>query len=128
MSAREFNSDVFKLSLKLTKDIRALVWKMPNTDQFTIGQQILRAALSIPSNISEGFGRNSDAQILNFLNIANGSCCEVISQLMVIDDERINPNHDINESNYELKDMIESTLNIKQQLRKLIHFYTNKKN
>lgn len=43
--------------------------------------QMQRAAVSIGSNIAEGFERNSDREFLNFLYIAKGSCGEVRSQL-----------------------------------------------
>lgn len=94
---------------------------MPKEDRFTIGQQLIRSAISIPSNIAEGFGRNSDAQILNFLNIANGSCCEAISQLMVLDGEQVG------DSVFNSTELIEQAQEIKNQLRKLIYrFNTNR--
>lgn len=115
---REFNSEVFKDSIILAKKIKRLVKNdMDKHDQFTIGQQIIRASISIASNIAEGFGRNSDSQILNFLNIANGSCCEVISQLYIIDDQ----------TNENVALLLKDSFAIKDQLRKLIHYYNDKK-
>lgn len=118
---REFDSDVFNDSIKLSKRIRKLVKNdMDKNDQFTIGTQIIRASISISSNIAEGFGRNSDSQILNFLNIANGSCCEVISQLYVINDDDCLDTEKI-------KLLMSEAFGIKEQLRRLIHHYNSKK-
>ncbi|NQS89864.1 four helix bundle protein [Patescibacteria group bacterium] len=50
---------------------------------FALSNQIQRAAISIMSNIAEGFGRSSDKELANFLNIAKGSICEVQSQLYI---------------------------------------------
>ena len=50
---------------------------------FGLREQIRRAAVSAMSNIAEGFGRNSDKEMSNFLNIASGSIAEVQSQLYV---------------------------------------------
>jgi four helix bundle protein len=118
---KEFESPVYKLSLALSKEIRAIVRSMDNCDQFTIGNQMLRSSISIPSNIAEGFGRNTNPQILNFLNIAHGSCCELISQLALIDGEIIN-----NDDRYDVDNHIKTALNIKMQLFKLITHYAHK--
>ncbi|MFN0279954.1 MAG: four helix bundle protein [Pyrinomonadaceae bacterium] len=45
--------------------------------------QIRRASISIMANIAEGFGRNSDKEFANFLNIAHGSAYEVQSHLYI---------------------------------------------
>ena len=45
--------------------------------------QITRAALSIPSNIAEGYERNSRKEYVQFLRIAKGSCGEVRTQLFI---------------------------------------------
>ncbi len=50
---------------------------------FELKKQIRRAAVSIMANIAEGFGRNSDKEFANLLNISHGSAYEVISHLYV---------------------------------------------
>jgi four helix bundle protein len=52
----------------------------PNTEKFGIVSQIRRSAVSIPSNISEGYGRNSNKDFIRFLNISMGSLFEVQTQ------------------------------------------------
>jgi four helix bundle protein len=48
---------------------------------FVLRGQIRRAAVSVPSNIAEGFGRGGSGKFAQFLAVANGSICEVRSQL-----------------------------------------------
>jgi len=48
---------------------------------FTMQDQVQRAALSVPSNVAEGYERNSNKEFVRFLNIAKGSCGELRTQL-----------------------------------------------
>lgn len=53
---------------------------------FSFRDQILRAALSVPNNIAEGYARRSDKAFKNFLFIAKGSVAEVESMLLIAPD------------------------------------------
>lgn len=55
----------------------------PKEEMYGITSQIRRSAVSIPSNISEGAGRNSNKEFLYFLGIANGSSYELQTQLII---------------------------------------------
>ena len=50
---------------------------------YGLKDQVTRAAVSIPSNIAEGFERNSNKQFAHYLQIAKGSCGELRSQLYI---------------------------------------------
>jgi four helix bundle protein len=58
---------------------------LPTNEKFTFISQINRCALSIPSNIPEGAGRNSDKDFARFLNISVGSSYELETQLILIE-------------------------------------------
>ena len=45
--------------------------------------QVQRSSVSIPSNIAEGFDRNSNNEFIRFLNISKGSCGELRTQLII---------------------------------------------
>ena len=55
----------------------------PQEEQYGLTSQIRRSAVSIPSNISEGYGRNSSNDYKRFLQIANGSLYELQTQLEI---------------------------------------------
>lgn len=72
---------------RTSMDLCTEVYKITNSDTFSrdfgLKDQIRRASVSIPSNISEGYERDSKNQFLYFLSIAKGSCGEVRTQLRI---------------------------------------------
>ncbi len=68
---------------ELIKEIYLITEKKGLKTDFGLKEQIRRAAVSIPTNIAEGFERRSRKEYLNFLNIAKGSSDEVRSLLYV---------------------------------------------
>ena len=75
--------DVWKLSIELVKEIYQVTAKFPPTEMYGITNQLRRAAISIPSNIAEGQGRNSFKEFKQFLAIALGSLAELETQLII---------------------------------------------
>ena len=69
--------------MKLVEDIYKLSSKFPEEEKFGLIGQIRRCAISIPSNIAEGAGRNTEKEFRNFLGIASGSSNELFSQLIL---------------------------------------------
>ena len=55
----------------------------PKEEKYGLTSQIRRSAISIPSNVSEGAGRNSNKEFVQFLGIANGSSDELQTQLII---------------------------------------------
>ena len=58
----------------------------PNEELFGIVSQMRRAAVSIPSNIAEGYGRLYDKETVKFLSNALGSASELETQLIISKD------------------------------------------
>ncbi len=74
------NLDVWKRACRLSVD---LYKSIPGSREPGFRDQLTRAALSIPSNIAEGYERETDRMRIQFLKIAKGSCGEVWTQLMI---------------------------------------------
>ncbi len=73
--------DVWRKSMNLAEEIYKLTAKFPKTEIYALSDQMKRAAVSIPSNISEGQARKTDKDIAKFLYIARGSKAELETQL-----------------------------------------------
>ena len=81
MTYKDFPS--WKKALELAKRVYEISSHWPNHEKFGLVNQIRRAALSICSNIAEGYGSYDDGDKKHFLSIARGSAYEVEAQLLV---------------------------------------------
>ena len=85
--ARRFEDiEVWQLSRALVKDVYMLSSSEKIRKNYSIADQMQRAALSVMNNISEGFERQSNKEFTYFLKIAKGSVGEVRSMLYVLMD------------------------------------------
>lgn len=77
------NLNVYINAKELVKKVYVLLKKFPKEEQYALCDQLRRAVVSIPSNIAEGCGRETQKDQTHFLNIAYGSLMEVLSQMDV---------------------------------------------
>ena len=75
---------IWQKSMLLSKMVYSISSDLPSNEKFGLTSQIKRSAISIASNIAEVAGRNSDAEFVRFLGIANGSAYELQTQLILI--------------------------------------------
>jgi len=75
--------EIWKGSHHLTLKIYRVTKDFPKEEMFGLTSQMGRSSYSIPCNIAEGCGRNSNSQLANFLQIAIGSCSEIQYQIML---------------------------------------------
>jgi len=74
---------VWKKSIELVTSIYKLTKDFPKEERYGLSMQMRRAAVSIPSNISEGASRNSTREYMQYLYIATGSVSELETQLII---------------------------------------------
>jgi len=88
LESKEMISDYKQLnvwlkSIELVTNVYELVKKMPREELYSLADQIKRSAVSVPSNIAEGSGRNTTKEYIQFLYIALGSASELETQLII---------------------------------------------
>jgi len=108
--------NVWKKSMNLVILIYKLTGQFPKEELFGLSSQMRRAAVSIPSNIAEGHGINSEKELIRFLYIALGSASELETQLLLsnklgfLEDESFNK---LNQINNEVVKMLVSLIRSK---------------
>jgi len=69
--------------MNITEDVYRHSAEFPKEEKYGLTSQIRRCAVSVPSNIAEGAGRNSDKEFRQFLGISSGSANELLTQLLL---------------------------------------------
>ena len=85
---------VWQKSMALVKRVYEVTRAFPHEEMFGLTSQMRRAAVSIPSNIAEGYGRIYDKERINFLSIALGLASELETKLMISEDLGFTANGD----------------------------------
>jgi four helix bundle protein len=108
--------DVWKKARELVKEVYLITRNFPKEELYGLTNQIRRAAVSVPSNIAEGHGRNTSKDSLQFFYIARGSLYELETQVFVsFDLEYIIQNY--------LDGIIDDITNCKKLLNGLIRYF-----
>lgn len=74
---------VWQRAMALVVRVYKATESFPKHEQYGLISQMRRSAVSIPSNIAEGHGRNSDKELVRFLDIAKGSIYELDTQIEI---------------------------------------------
>ncbi|NNT72378.1 four helix bundle protein [Flavobacterium sp. IMCC34852] len=104
---------VWQKSMSLVTLIYKLVADLPVNEKYGLIPQIKRSAISIPSNIAEGYGRNYRKDYSRFLQIARGSLFENQTQLEIavnLDFVKVNDLEEIKELSVEVEKMLNSLI------------------
>jgi len=108
--------DVWKYSRELVKLVYLLTKTFPKEELYALTNQIKRSVVSVPSNIAEGIGRQSNKETIHFLHIAKGSLYEVETQLYL--------SYDLDYiTEIELKNILEKLISNKKLLNGFINYY-----
>ncbi len=106
---------VWQKSMDLVEMIYTLVNYLPKEEIYGLSSQMRRAAVSIPSNIAEGHGRQTEKEFYRFLCISQGSKAELETQLEVC--LRLN---------YLKQDQVQTALALCDEVGKMIYSLMNK--
>jgi len=74
---------IWQKAIDLAVKVYEISSKFPADERFGLVSQTRRCAVSVPSNISEGAGRNTKREFRQFLGIANGSSYELQTQMII---------------------------------------------
>jgi len=111
--------DVWKQSKALVRDIYELTKAFPKEEQFGLTNQLRRAAVSIPSNIAEGCGRNHFKDSIQFFFVSRGSLYEIETQIIIAFDLGYISNSD-------LKNIITKIKSCKRLLNGFINYFQSR--
>jgi len=75
--------EVWQMAMTLAQDCYLLTTRFPKDEMYGMSAQIRRAAVSIPANIAEGYGRDQTGPFVQFLRIAQGSARELETHLIL---------------------------------------------
>lgn len=75
--------DIWKMGKDIVLDIYRITKSFPKDEFYSLTSQMRRAAISLPSNIAEGFNRYHNKEYSQFLYIALGSCAELETQIEI---------------------------------------------
>ncbi len=75
---------VWQKGMELVSKVYKLQESFPKEEQYALSSQIRRSAISIPSNIAEGYGRHHKQDFARFLEIARSSLYELQTQLEIV--------------------------------------------
>jgi four helix bundle protein len=107
---------IWQKSMDLTKLVYQITFSFPKDEIYGLTSQIRRSAVSIPSNIAEGRGRNSNKEFIRFLQISLGSLYELQTQLeLAIAFNYVNNIDTINKLSFEIEKMINSFISSKRE-------------
>lgn len=75
--------DIWKKGIEIADAVYKVTESFPKEERFGLAVQMRRSAVSVPSNIAEGFARQHNKEYKQFLYIALGSCAELETQIIV---------------------------------------------
>ncbi|WP_395060946.1 four helix bundle protein [Flavobacterium sp.] len=74
---------IWQKGIRIVIQVYKLTQSFPKDEIYALTSQLKRASVSVPSNIAEGFGRQTDKSFNHFLNISRGSLNEIETQLII---------------------------------------------
>lgn len=106
---------IWQKGIEIVKNIYLLTMKFPQDELYGLTSQMRRSAISIPSNIAEGFKRYHSKEYRQFLHIALGSAAELETQLIIVKELGF-----INDEDKLLGDISEKLIHLSKMISSLL--------
>lgn len=114
------NLNVWQKAMTLTKQVYASTAGFPKSELYGLTSQMRRCAVSIPSNIAEGYGRGTNRELVHFLYISLGSSNELETQLILAQEFAYLSEGEADslmQMNNDVRKMLSSLIFIRQQIQ-----------
>lgn len=111
---------VWQKSIELVNEVYAVTRRFPKEEMFGLTNQIRRAAVSIPANIAEGWGRNSTKNYVQFIKISLGSLFELETLIIIAKDQSYIEEHVKNKTSEEIAEIGKMLNKLMQNLENYI--------
>ncbi len=111
------NLHIWIKAMELVNLIYELTKVFPKDEVFGLTNQIKKSAVSVPSNIAEGAGRNSNQQFIQFLSISNGSLLELETQLLIANNQNYISEEDLNKCLELIEDIQKMNYKLQSKLK-----------
>ncbi len=108
---------LWRRAVDLVVRLYALTTSFPKEERFGLTSQIRRAAVSVPANIAEGAGRQSDKEFLYFLSNAQGSASELATEILIARELGYLSQRDYAEANDELGHIGRMLVGLSQKIK-----------
>ncbi len=117
MNSRDYKDLlVWRKAMEAARNTYILLRKLPPEEKFALADQMRRSAVSIPSNIAEGQGRNKTGEFAQFIGYAQGSRAELQTQFLLAKDFGYLTEEDIEPLFYLLEEIGKMLYSLKQTL------------
>jgi four helix bundle protein len=110
------NLRVWHNAMDMTDAVYELASRLPDAERFNLTRQMQRAAVSVPSNIAEGYGRDSRGDYRRHISIARGSLAELETQIEIY----VRRGYVTSEQIYQTWALTQSTAKMLNQLHKAL--------
>ena len=108
---------VWQVSRLLVKEVYDITGPFPSDEKYGLISQLRRCAVSIPTNISEGTGRNTDKDFAHFLSISLGSAYELETLLILSSDVQLISNDQLANLSLKIAEIQKMTFGLIKTLR-----------
>ncbi len=110
---------VWKKAIQLVKEVFILTEKFPKSELYGLISQMRRAAIAIPSNIAEGYGRKSPKEYFQFYSIAYGSALELETQIIIAKELKFALDIDFENTDNLLEEVLRMLNSMTSKMKKL---------